>query len=109
MWFTVLGPVRVTVADTAVVIDRAQRRAGLAYLLLHVGKPVYTAQLVEALWGGSPPTTAVAQVQMAVSVIRRVLRAHGGHAVSTDSGSYMAHATKQELQAGRNTVRATFC
>ncbi|MEU7873340.1 BTAD domain-containing putative transcriptional regulator [Dactylosporangium sp. NPDC049140] len=79
------------------VIDRAQRRAVLAYLLLNAGVPVLGDQLVDALWGDSPPATAVAQVQMAVSAIRRALRAGGANPIASGGGGYVAQVGEQDL------------
>ncbi|GIG55663.1 SARP family transcriptional regulator [Longispora fulva] len=81
--FTVLGPVRLSAADRPSPALAPRHRAVLAYLLLHAGTGVRADRLVDAVWGAAPPDTARAQIQTAVSAIRRALRAIGAPAILT--------------------------
>lgn len=95
--FSVLGPVQVVAGQQAVPIERAQRRAVLAYLLLHAGHVVSVEQIVDALWGEMPPATARAQVFAAVSAVRRVLRSVEHDVISSVSGGYRIRVTDEDF------------
>jgi DNA-binding SARP family transcriptional activator len=105
MWFSVLGPVEVSFGGLPVPIERAQRRAVLAYLLLNAGKAVSGSQLVDALWGEDPPATAKNQIQMAVSHIRRALRVAGHNPIDSIPGGYRLTAAERELDLALFTSR----
>jgi DNA-binding SARP family transcriptional activator/tetratricopeptide (TPR) repeat protein len=77
MLFSVLGPVSVTVRGGTHTLRRAQRRALLGFLLLNANRAVSGAALVEALWGGSEPTTSRTQIQAGVSALRAHFRELG--------------------------------
>ncbi len=56
-----------------VELRRAKQRSLLALLLLNVGEIVSTDRLVEELWAGQPPKTAVGSLQNLVSELRKAL------------------------------------
>jgi DNA-binding SARP family transcriptional activator len=88
--FTVLGPVEVLVADGSLPVPGALRRGLLALLLVHANEVVAHHQIVEGLWGPTPPATAPAQVRAAVSALRATLRRAGGaDALATRSAGYL--------------------
>ncbi|WP_219825854.1 AfsR/SARP family transcriptional regulator [Nonomuraea typhae] len=67
-----------------------RHRAVLAYLLLHARHVVSTEQLIEAMWGPTPPGTARSQIHGAVTGIRRALRAAGlPDALRTKAAGYV--------------------
>jgi DNA-binding SARP family transcriptional activator len=72
--FRLLGPLEV-VGDggLAVSIGAGRRRALLALLILRANEPVPTDQLVEELWGESPPPTAQRMLHNQISALRREL------------------------------------
>ncbi|WP_206061434.1 AfsR/SARP family transcriptional regulator [Nonomuraea basaltis] len=88
--FAVLGPVQVT-ADGRELTGLAPRhRAVLAYLLLNARTVLNADQLIDAVWGVTPPDTARAQIQAAVTAIRRVLREAGAVGLlATQAGGYV--------------------
>jgi DNA-binding SARP family transcriptional activator len=69
----VLGPLQISVAGRVVELRRAKQRSLLALLLLNVGEVVSTDRLIEELWAGRPPKTAVGSLQNLVSELRKVL------------------------------------
>src|ERR1700751_5911233 len=90
--FGVLGPLRVWRGDIPVDLGPVQQRVVLAVLALQAGRPVGRQQMINAVWGETPPRDAVNLVQRHVSGLRRVLEpGRPGHAPSdlltwTDAG-----------------------
>jgi DNA-binding SARP family transcriptional activator len=73
----VLGPVRVCAAGGQVVAVPRLERMLVAVLALHAGRVVPVADVVDALWGESPPQRARNQVHKAVSGLRAHLSQAG--------------------------------
>src|SRR5688572_20075738 len=71
--FRVLGPLEATWAGAPVALGGSRPRAVLAALLLADGHQVRMDALVDAVWGDSPPDTAVKTVQKYVSQLRAQL------------------------------------
>ena len=69
----VLGPLRVWRHETEVDLGPVQQRVVLAVLALHAGRPVGRQQMINAVWGDTPPRNAVNLVQRHVSGLRRAL------------------------------------
>ena len=68
--FTLLGPVRAWQGHTAVDVGTPQQQAVLAILLLRARRPVDLDELVDGVWGGDPPRTAVGTVRTYASRLR---------------------------------------
>ncbi|MBF8194207.1 tetratricopeptide repeat protein [Nonomuraea sp. K274] len=94
--FEVLGTLRAWLGDTEPALGPVQQRAVLAVLLLHANRPMSREQLIDAVWGASPPAYAVNLVQKHVSALRRVLepdrspRAPSRLLLWTDTGYLLA-------------------
>ena len=73
MEFRLLGPVGVLRDGVALPLPRRKQRALLAALLLRPGETVPVDRLVDQLWGGRAPATAVGSLHNLVSQLRRVL------------------------------------
>ncbi|MFF3848210.1 BTAD domain-containing putative transcriptional regulator [Streptomyces sp. NPDC002328] len=96
--FAVLGPVRVWRGETELDPGGPQERAFLALLLVRAGEPVGLDEIVDALWGTSPPRSAVNVIRRHAGSLRRLLepglavraegrwlvRAAGGYRLVTD-------------------------
>ncbi len=72
MQVRLLGSVDVTVAGTPQVVSGLRRKAVLATLALHPGQIVSTDRLIDVVWAGRAPATAVNTVQRHVSHLRAV-------------------------------------
>src|SRR5262249_62294488 len=73
--FRILGPLDVRENGADIDIGGGKQRALLALLVLHGGESLSTDRLIDALWGGSPPSGASASVHVYVSRLRRAVGA----------------------------------
>jgi DNA-binding SARP family transcriptional activator len=71
--FRALGPVEAVAAGRSVDLGAPKQRALLALLVSRVGQPVSVDVLLEALWAGHPPPSAMASLQAYVANLRRAL------------------------------------
>ena len=71
--FRALGPIEAVVGGRLVDLGAPKQRALLALLVSKVGQPVAVDMIVEELWAGSPPRSAIASLQAYVANLRRVL------------------------------------
>jgi DNA-binding SARP family transcriptional activator len=94
MPFGVLGPLLVHTGAAETPITAHRDRVLLAMLLLHANRPVGPAQLVDALWGTDPPSTARAQVHSCISRLRRILPPE---TLRTDPAGYLLTVADDEL------------
>jgi DNA-binding SARP family transcriptional activator len=89
----VLGAMEVRVGGRPAHLGGPKQRALLAVLVLRHGRIVPVEQLVDVLWGGSPPATATTKVQGHVYAIRKALaergRTEGVSALETRPPGYL--------------------
>lgn len=71
--FRVLGPIEAAVHGRVVDLGAPKQRAMLALLVSRVGQPVPVDVIVEELWTGRPPPSAITSLQAYVANLRRVL------------------------------------
>ena len=81
--FKLLGPLEVDAGSGPLPLGGGKQRALLADLLLHANEVVPTDQLIEDLWGESPPETAAKALQGHVSALRKLLGAEGAERILT--------------------------
>ncbi|MEU9121005.1 BTAD domain-containing putative transcriptional regulator [Streptomyces sp. NPDC048506] len=69
------GGFRMTIGDRTVDwrTIRPRARAAMRLLALRAGRPVHREALVDALWPEAPPESAMANLQVAISSLRRLL------------------------------------
>jgi len=87
MKVALLGPLAVAVGGRSVPARGSRRGTVLAALALRCGEVVTTDHLVDLVWAGSPPTSAVATLQSHVSQLRRI--AHDPHLVRAAASGYV--------------------
>jgi DNA-binding SARP family transcriptional activator/transcriptional regulator with XRE-family HTH domain/tetratricopeptide (TPR) repeat protein len=102
LWLSVLGPIEAWQGGTPLSLGPPARRAVLGLLLLETGVLVRRDTIVDALWGGAPPHTAVGLVQAHVSRIRRLLQsrkrfADGDRVLDSAGGAYRLILPDDEL------------
>jgi DNA-binding SARP family transcriptional activator len=71
--FRALGPLEAVVAGQLVDLGTPKQRALLALLVSRVGEPVAVDVLLDALWTGHPPPSAMTSLQAYVANLRKVL------------------------------------
>jgi YVTN family beta-propeller protein len=77
--FRLLGPLDLRGDDGAAIdLGGRQQRLIVGFLLLRANEVVSVDTLVDALWGGQPPASAVKSLQAQISRLRRALGAAGG-------------------------------
>ena len=96
--FRLLGPVEARDSGGPLALGGAKPRALLALLLLHAGRTISTARLVDTLWGDNAPATARKMVQINVSQLRKVLPEG---ALRTHAGGYSLEIDPEMLDLAR--------
>jgi predicted ATPase/DNA-binding SARP family transcriptional activator len=94
----VLGPLEVVADGRDLTPARPKQRALLALLLLRRNEVVSSDELIEALWGGSPPETAQTALHGHVSALRKLL---GAEAIETRAPGYLLRLAPERLDLGR--------
>jgi DNA-binding SARP family transcriptional activator len=103
--FRVLGPLEVAVSTDSAETDWAgvgsiKRRALLAALLLRANETVRVEQLVDELWGATPPDSATTQVHGHVMWLRRTFGDEHGQVLVTDGHGYRLVVGDHQLDVG---------
>ena len=83
--FNILGPLDVLRDGTALRLGGRRQRTLLAYLLLRRNEVVPREQLIDAVWGETPPANGTNSLQVAVHGLRRLL---GHERVRADGAGY---------------------
>ena len=96
--FAILGPLEARAGGEPIALGGPKQRALLAILLLEAGRVVSLDRLVDALWSGEPPATAVASLQNFVAQLRKAL---GPDAIETRAPGYVVRLEPQQLDAAR--------
>lgn len=104
--FQVLGPVRVWCGTEALPAGRPQERALLAALLLRAGRTATASELIDAIWGQTPPAQALPALRTYASRLRKVLGRRtlvseaGGYAIALPDGALdLTRCEQYEAQA----------
>lgn len=106
MDFQVLGPLVVMHHEQAVEVPTTKIRALLALLVVRVGRLANTDTLVEELWHGRPPGSAVNVLQKYVGQLRDLLEPEReprgpGRYISTVPGGYLLSLPPERIDSHR--------
>ncbi len=88
--FCVLGPLRAYRGDAELTLGWPRQRAVLAALLMRAGQVVSRDELIDAVWGTDPPTTAANVVHAYIAGLRRTLEPDRGR---REPGTLLASAS----------------
>ena len=98
MEFRLLGPLEVVDGGRLLALGGVKPRSLLALLLLHANQVVSTDRLIDRLWGDEPPATAVKNVQVHVSRLRKEL---GEDRLMTRAPGYVLRVEAEEMDLAR--------
>ena len=98
MRFAVLGPLSVSLDGGPVSLGGRKQRTLLAVLLLHANAVVPRGELVDALWGERPPTSAAESLDTYVYRLRKVL---GAERLLREAGGYRLRVAPGERDIDR--------
>jgi DNA-binding SARP family transcriptional activator len=112
-WLQVLGPVRAWRGDqeqgTEVDLGSAHRRAVLGVLALSAGHTVSRDELIDALWGDEPPSSASGSIYTYVSGLRQALEPgraprSGGTVLASVGSGYSLRIDRERVDVHRFTA-----
>ena len=111
MLFRVLGPLAVEHEGGSLPLGGHKQRALLALLLLHANRVVSRDVLVDGLWAGEPPRSALHSLEVYVSRLRKLvgerLRTRpAGYVLEVEPDELDARCFEDELARGRAVLRA---
>jgi predicted ATPase/DNA-binding SARP family transcriptional activator len=89
MEFRLFGPLEVIDDQVSLPLGGLKQRAVLAILLLRANQVVSADELLDGVWGESPPPSAGNALQVYVSQLRKILRA--GRAKSESADRLVSH------------------
>src|SRR5437773_418891 len=98
MEFRVLGPLEILEGGRSVALGGARQRALLAILLTRANEVISTDRLIDELWGGQPPASAMNTIQYYVSQLRKLL---GAVRIETRPPGYVILVKPEELDLAR--------
>lgn len=104
--FRVLGPIEAAVGGRWVDLGAPKQRAALALLVSQVGQPVSVDVMVESLWAGRPPQSAITSLHAYIANLRRALEPHRAPrtpatVLCTRGRSYLLDSRAVEVDAHR--------
>jgi DNA-binding SARP family transcriptional activator len=73
MEFRILGPFEVHDGDREIPIGAFRQRAVLALLTIHAGQTLSTDRIIDEIWSGSPPPSALKTLHAYISRLRKAL------------------------------------
>lgn len=93
-----LGPLELVVHGNAADLGGPRGRITLAMLALNPGRMITVDQLVDAIWGTSPPHTARSQIQTCISALRKLFAGAGlPDAITTHPAGYVLRIAAESL------------
>ena len=98
MEFRILGSIEAVGDGGPIPLGAPKQRALLALLLLNANTVVSRDRLVDALWGDTPPKSAVSSLQVYVHGLRQAL---GGERIERHGTGYRLHLDPSSLDLSR--------
>lgn len=104
MQFRILGSFEVVGDEGTIPLPEGRARGLLAILVLHGGRVVSIDQLIDLLWGASPPPTAHTKLYGLVSTLRKKLEPGGetdASPIRTRPPGYLLDIAPEQVDASR--------
>jgi DNA-binding SARP family transcriptional activator/tetratricopeptide (TPR) repeat protein len=100
MGLRLLGPIELVVDRRVLNLGGPRQRIVLAMLALNANQVVTVEQLVDAVWGTSPPVTARGQIQICISSLRKLFGEQGQPgAIRTRPPGYLLEIAAEDLDS----------
>ncbi|SHI49330.1 DNA-binding transcriptional activator of the SARP family [Nocardiopsis flavescens] len=100
--FRLLGPLEIHVDGHEVTPSAPKLRQVLALLLLRRESLVQTSELIDELWHGAPPPSAIPTLQTYVYKLRKILGSVGANVdIRTRTSGYVVHAPDAVVDVSR--------
>jgi WD40 repeat protein/DNA-binding SARP family transcriptional activator len=96
--YSILGPVKASGGNGPAPLGGPKQRTVLAHLILSPSRVVPADQLIEAVWGETPPEAARGILQTYVSRLRSVL---GPNTIESHPPGYLLRADPEDVDAFR--------
>lgn len=102
MGLRLLGPVELVLDGRSLDLGGPRQRVVLAVLGLNANRVVPVEQLIDAVWGTTPPSTARGQVQICISALRKLFADAGrAGAICTRPPGYLLRLDADEVDSLR--------
>ncbi|MFC6091939.1 AfsR/SARP family transcriptional regulator [Saccharothrix lopnurensis] len=102
MGLRLLGPVELVLDGRSLDLGGPRQRVVLAVLGLNANRVVPVDQLIDAVWGVNPPSTARGQVQICISALRKLFGDAGrSGAIATRPPGYLLRLDADEVDSLR--------
>lgn len=109
--FRFLGPIDLMSDGRSILPGGSRQRDLLALLLLDANRTVSTDRLIDRLWAGTPPSTAVSALQVYVAKLRkllnndaRIVTGNGGYRLEVDDSAIDAVRFERFAQQGHEAL-----
>jgi YVTN family beta-propeller protein len=96
-----LGPLEVRKHGDVIEVRAGRQRALLALLALHAGETVSTDKLLDELWSGRPPPTALSALRNLVSQVRKLIDPEQTDLLATRAPGYSLEIEPSAIDAHR--------
>ena len=110
MEFRILGPLEVEKDGRLLTIGGSRQRVLLSALLLHANRVVSRDDLIDAIWGETPPETASTALQGYISALRkllgpdRIVTRVPGYTLGVDGDSLDARRFEELAERGKEAL-----
>ncbi len=102
MELRLLGPLELVADGRVVDLGGPRQRIVLSMLALNANRVTPVEQLLDAVWGEAPPSTARGQVQIAISALRKLFADAGRPtAIRTQAPGYLLQVAAGELDSAQ--------
>ncbi|WP_328522782.1 AfsR/SARP family transcriptional regulator [Kribbella sp. NBC_00359] len=99
-----LGHLDVLVDGESLDVRGLRRQAILAALALNAGGPISSDQLIDVVWPGNPPATAINTLQSHISYLRRMIRVPGVILASSSGYTFDPAKVSSDLRLAEELI-----
>ncbi|MEU7908338.1 BTAD domain-containing putative transcriptional regulator [Actinoplanes sp. NPDC049118] len=101
MELRLLGPPELVTAGGPIDLGGPRQRTVLSILALNAGRVTPVYHLLDGVWGDDPPPTARSQIQICISVLRKLIAGSQTMAIRTQPPGYVLTLAPDQLDIDR--------